>query len=64
MTATDFGALTDVGSSETAANAQPQAATSTGRRIEPYYLYLKLPQEDQEHFIVTQPVRAGVVEQP
>ena len=29
--------------SATSASNQPQAATSTGRRIDPYYLYLKLP---------------------
>jgi hypothetical protein len=55
VSATDFGALIDSGSSDTSASAQPQAATSTGRRIDPYYLYLKLPKEDSEHFIVTTP---------
>ena len=44
-----------VGSSDTSADAQPQAATSTGKRIDPYYLYLKLPKEDSEHFIVITP---------
>ena len=63
MTATDFGAL-DRHRELRQRPAQPQAATSTGRRIEPYYLYLKLPGEDPEHFIVTHAVRAGVVEQP
>jgi uncharacterized protein len=55
VSANDFSALTDTGSSGTSANAQPQAATSTGRRIDPYYLYIKLPKEDSEHFIVTTP---------
>ncbi len=55
VSATDFGALIDAGSSDTSSNAQPQAATSTGKRIDPYYLYLKLPKEDSEHFIVTTP---------
>src|SRR6185503_20749603 len=30
---------------------QPQAATSTGARIDPYYLNIRLPGESQEHFI-------------
>ncbi len=54
VSSTDLGALID-SSSNTNANAQPQAATSTGRRIDPYYLYLKLPNEDSEHFIVIVP---------
>ena len=54
MSSTDLGALID-SSSGTSAGAQPQAATSTGKRIDPYYLYLKLPKEDSEHFIVITP---------
>jgi hypothetical protein len=54
VSSTDFAALGDTGSSSSA-SGQPQAATSTGKRIDPYYLYLKLPQEDSEHFIVTVP---------
>jgi uncharacterized membrane protein (UPF0182 family) len=34
---------------------QPQAATSTGKRIDPYYLYLKLPDATSEHFIAIEP---------
>jgi len=33
----------------------PQSATSTGKRIDPYYLYLRLPGEAEEHFIVLTP---------
>ncbi|MEX1008484.1 MAG: UPF0182 family protein [Acidimicrobiia bacterium] len=55
VSSSDFGSLIDSASSDTSANAQPQAATSTGRRIDPYYLYLKLPKEESEHFIVITP---------
>jgi uncharacterized membrane protein (UPF0182 family) len=34
---------------------QPQAATSTGKRLDPYYLYLKLPDATSEHFIAIEP---------
>jgi uncharacterized membrane protein (UPF0182 family) len=34
---------------------QPQAATSTGARIDPYYLNIRLPGEKDEHFILTVP---------
>jgi uncharacterized protein len=34
---------------------QPQAAASTGRRIDPYYLYLKLPGDDDASFIAVEP---------
>ena len=54
MSTSDFS-LIDSGSSSANSNAQPQAATSTGRRIDPYYLYLKLPKEEGEHFIVITP---------
>jgi uncharacterized membrane protein (UPF0182 family) len=55
VTGSDFGALVDSANSDTASTGQPQAATSTGRRIDPYYLYMKLPKETQEHFIVIVP---------
>jgi uncharacterized membrane protein (UPF0182 family) len=38
-----------------AANNQPQAATSTGKRVDPYYLYLKLPGDEKESFIALEP---------
>jgi len=34
---------------------QPQAASSSGKRIDPYYLYLKLPDATSEHFIAIEP---------
>jgi len=37
------------------ASGQPQAASSSGPRIAPYYLYLRLPGAATEHFIVTLP---------
>jgi uncharacterized protein len=55
VTGSDFGALVDQANADTASTGQPQAATSTGRRIDPYYLYMKLPKETQEHFIVIVP---------
>jgi uncharacterized protein len=33
---------------------QPQSATSTGRRIDPFYLNIRLPGQD-EHFIILEP---------
>ncbi len=44
------GASTGSGS-----NTQPQAATSTGKRIDPYYLNIRLPGQKSEHFIVLEP---------
>ncbi len=38
-----------------ASSNQPQAATSTGARIDPYYLNIRLPGEKDEHFIVIVP---------
>jgi hypothetical protein len=55
VSSTDFQPLIDAGSAASNNTGTPQAATSTGRRIDPYYLYLKLPQADSEHFIVTVP---------
>jgi uncharacterized membrane protein (UPF0182 family) len=55
VSSTDFQPLIDAGSTASNNTGTPQAATSTGRRIDPYYLYLKLPQADSEHFIVTVP---------
>ena len=39
---------------DTATN-EPQEATSTGRRVDPYYLYLKLPGDDDESFVILEP---------
>jgi uncharacterized protein len=43
------------GSGSAGSNNQPQAATSTGARIDPYYLNIRLPGEKDEHFIVLVP---------
>lgn len=43
-----------VGSATSNGN-QPQAATSTGARIDPYYLNIRLPGESEEHFILMVP---------
>lgn len=37
------------------ANGEPQAATSTGRRVDPYYLYIKLPGDEREQFVAIEP---------
>ena len=46
--------LTGSGSAQSSSN-QPQAASSSGKRIDPYYLYLRLPGDTTEHFIVVEP---------
>ncbi len=52
----EFSALADAANSaDTASTGAPRAATSTGRRIDPYYLYMKLPKATREHFIVIVP---------
>ena len=61
---TDFGALTDVGSSDTAATRSRRRPRPTGQRIDPYYLYLKLPEGRLGALHRHHAVRAGVVEQP
>jgi uncharacterized membrane protein (UPF0182 family) len=43
----------DAGSSS--ASNTPQAASSTGKRIDPYYLNIRLPGESEEHFYVLAP---------
>lgn len=43
-----------VGSASSNSN-QPQSATSTGARIDPYYLNIRLPGESEEHFILIVP---------
>jgi len=56
----DFVALAESASGAAPAagsNTAPQAATSTGKRIDPYYLNIRLPgqQDPNTHFIVTVP---------
>jgi uncharacterized membrane protein (UPF0182 family) len=43
------------GSATPAATNQPQAATSTGARIDPYYLNIRLPGASEDNFIITVP---------
>ncbi|HEU5306487.1 MAG TPA: UPF0182 family protein [Acidimicrobiia bacterium] len=43
------------GSASSSNSNQPQAATSTGARISPYYLNIRLPGQTEEHFILTVP---------
>jgi uncharacterized membrane protein (UPF0182 family) len=38
-----------------ASTGTPQSATSTGKRIDPYYLNIRLPGESKEHFYVLTP---------
>jgi uncharacterized membrane protein (UPF0182 family) len=42
-------------SSSNSTSSKPQAASSSGARIPPYYLYIKLPGDTTEHFIITEP---------
>ncbi len=54
----DFVAIAESASgasSGSGSNTQPQAATSTGKRIDPYYLNIRLPGQKVEHFIVLEP---------
>ncbi|MGH9025941.1 MAG: UPF0182 family protein [Acidimicrobiia bacterium] len=54
---TDVLGATDVetpGTDPTATN-EPQAATSTSRRMDPYYLFIKLPGDQKENFLILQP---------
>ena len=52
---TDFDALTDAGSSRRRVEHAAAGGDVDRERIDPYYLYIKLPGEDSEHFIVLQP---------
>ena len=48
----------------TASSNQPQAASSSGARIDPYYLNIQLPGDDEaEQFVISSAVRPGVVGQ-
>jgi len=55
VTSSQFSAVFDTSGGDTSASGAPQPATSTGKRIDPYYLYMKLPGEQREHFIVIVP---------
>ncbi len=44
-----------VDTTDVPANGEPQSATSTGRRVDPYYLYIKLPGDDSEQFVAITP---------
>jgi uncharacterized membrane protein (UPF0182 family) len=54
---TDVVGGTDVATPGTdpAPGDEPQAATSTSRRMDPYYLYIKLPGDETETFLMLQP---------
>ncbi len=52
------GVVTNTGSTDTGATSstsRPTAASSTGARIDPYYLILRLPNQAQEHFTLLRP---------
>jgi uncharacterized protein len=51
----ELNAITSAIDNTAPAGNQPQAASSTGARIQPYYLYIRLPGETSEHFIVLEP---------
>ncbi len=53
------GAAVDAADAATAANdatSEPQAASSTSRRMDPYYLLLRLPGDTEQHFVNLQPM--------
>jgi uncharacterized membrane protein (UPF0182 family) len=50
----DFGVVAS-GTGSSSSSNQPQAASSSGARIQPYYLYLRLPGQKTEHFVVLEP---------
>ena len=49
------GTDVDTPGTDPAPTEEPQAATSTSRRMEPYYLYIKLPGDQTESFLMLQP---------
>jgi uncharacterized membrane protein (UPF0182 family) len=55
IASSELSALTSSAANSGASSNQPQAASSTGARIQPYYLYIRLPGEKAEHFIVLEP---------
>ena len=53
---TDLTSFVDTAAtSSNGASSEPQEATSTGKRIDPYYLYLKLPNDTGESFVILEP---------
>jgi uncharacterized membrane protein (UPF0182 family) len=50
----DILSTLDSGTSGSTSNT-PQSATSTGKRIDPYYLNIRLPGESEEHFYLLTP---------
>lgn len=47
--------LSTLDTTATQTTTSPQAASSSGARIAPYYLYIRLPGEAEEHFVVAEP---------
>ena len=45
----------DTGATASGTSNQPQAATSTGKRIDPYYLNIQLPGDDKPNFVLLTP---------
>jgi hypothetical protein len=45
----------DTGVGPTVSTNKPQAASSTGKRIDPIYLLIRLPDQSTEHFIILRP---------
>ncbi len=45
----------EAATSQTTASDEPQDATSTSRRMDPYYLYITLPGEAEPSFLILQP---------
>jgi len=54
IASSEITALSSGSSSASNSSNAPQSATSTGRRIDPFYLNIKLPGQDQ-HFIILSP---------
>ncbi len=55
IASSEIAALQPSAASSGSSSNQPQAASSSGARIAPYYLYIRLPGETAEHFIVLEP---------
>ncbi len=54
IASSEITALSSGGDVTANTSSQPQSATSTGKRIDPFYLNIKLPGQDQ-HFIILSP---------
>jgi uncharacterized membrane protein (UPF0182 family) len=55
VTSDFLSAISSASSNSGSTSNKPQAASSSGPRIAPYYLYLKLPGDTTEHFIIVEP---------